>query len=26
MAKDNGWKIRKVDGEWIHLCSICAEK
>jgi len=27
MAKDKGWKIRKdEDGEWIHICPVCAEK
>lgn len=26
MAKDEGWKIRKIDGEWQHFCPVCAEK
>jgi len=27
MAKDEGWKITKdEEGDWIHLCPICAEK
>jgi hypothetical protein len=21
--RDNGWKSRKVDGEWLHLCPAC---
>ena len=26
MAKDYGWKIRKVDGEWVHVCPACVDK
>jgi len=26
MAKDHGWKMEKVDDEWIHTCPVCAEK
>ena len=22
-AKEDGWKIRKVDGDWKHTCSEC---
>ena len=24
-AKDDGWKIQKVSGEWTHTCPTCAE-
>ncbi|MFI5113527.1 MAG: hypothetical protein ACHP7J_00180 [Terriglobales bacterium] len=24
--KDQGWKIRKVDDEWVHKCPSCAEE
>lgn len=23
-AKARGWKVRKVNGEWLHFCSDCA--
>ena len=26
MVKDKGWKIRKEDDEWVHICPVCAEK
>ena len=26
MAKDYGWKIRKIDDEWVHVCPVCVEK
>jgi len=22
-ARKNGWKIKKVDGKWIHICPEC---
>jgi hypothetical protein len=24
-AKREGWKSRKIDGEWIHTCPECSE-
>jgi len=24
--KNDGWRIRKVDGDWEHLCPTCANK
>lgn len=24
--KDDGWKIRKVDGDWQHVCPACIEE
>ena len=26
MAKGDGWKMRKQDDEWIHICPVCVEK
>ena len=23
--KENGWKIRKVDDDWLHFCPACVE-
>ena len=23
--KEDGWRIRKVDGEWSHTCPSCSE-
>ncbi len=24
-ARDEGWQIRKLDGEWTHICEGCRE-
>jgi len=24
-ARNNNWKIEKVDGEWLHLCLTCRD-
>ena len=24
-AKENGWEIEKVEGEWEHMCPCCVE-
>jgi len=24
-AKENGWKIKKINGEWKHYCPDCNE-
>lgn len=25
-AKENGWKIYKKDGDWVHVCPMCVER
>lgn len=23
--RENGWKAKRVDGEWVHYCNVCRE-